>query len=155
MVEIVVTSIYNLLRVFYELLKRVRLARRQLVCAVQPVIIWVRSNSPSEGRRDSSSLGAMSLFRQKKLQEYEEGRGRQLGRQELGKLTAGRPLRKNCGKGEPCLLIISRLRANYKTLQWECRGLFQLEKQPGMDQLENEVSKWIVSFLFSHLVQQM
>lgn len=58
-----VTSIYNLLHVFYELLERVRLARRQLVCAVQPVINWVRSNSPFEGRGDSSSLGAMSLFR--------------------------------------------------------------------------------------------
>lgn len=70
-------------------------------------------------------------------------------------LTAGRPIKINCGEEGPCLPLRSRLREPIITLQSECGGLFQLEKQPGVDQLENEAGKWVMSFPFPHLLQQM
>lgn len=70
-------------------------------------------------------------------------------------LTAGRPIKINCGEEGPCLPLRSRLREPIITLQSECGSLFQLEKQPGVDQLENEAGKWVMSFPFPHLLQQM
>lgn len=53
---------------------------RQSFCAVQALVVWVRSNSPFEGREYSSSLRAMNLFRYNKLQEYKGEEGIQLER---------------------------------------------------------------------------
>ena len=60
-------SVYNLLRYFYGLLEGVWLASRQaaVMCSLACNGL-VRANSPVEGSGDAPSLGAVSLFRQKK-----------------------------------------------------------------------------------------